>query len=74
METINYSRKQFDDIVGNSDIGFFNFHHQKVRNFQISNMFERNQNFAVIYQKYRNQNLKSTKYFALSQKASVIPL
>ncbi len=47
--------------VGNCDIDFFNFRHRQVWGFEISNLFEWNQNFAVIFQKYRKQNQKSTK-------------
>ncbi len=63
-----------NDQLGNCDIDFFNFRHQKVRNFEISNLFERSQNFAVIFCKYLKQNWKSTKYFEISQKPRVIPL
>ncbi len=59
-------------FASNCYIDFSNFHHQKVQNFEILNLLERNQNFAVIFQKYRKQ--KSTKYFAILQKSSVIPL
>ncbi len=31
-------------------------------------------NFAVVFQKYQKRNQKSTKYFAISQKSSAIPL
>ncbi len=60
--------------LGNCDFDFFNFGHRQVRNFEILNQFERNQNFAVIFRKYRKQNWKSTKYYAISWKSSVIPL
>ncbi len=60
--------------LGNCDIDFFNFRHWKVRNFKISNLFQRSQNFAVIFLKYLKQNWKSTKYFEISQKPRVIPL
>jgi hypothetical protein len=52
--------------LGNCDIDFFNFRNQKVWNFEISNLFERNRNFEVIFQKYWKQNQKSTKYFEIS--------
>ncbi len=61
-------------IVGNCDIDFFNFCHRQVQNFEISNMFEQNQNFAVVFRKYRKQNQKSTKYIATEQKQSIITL
>ncbi len=60
--------------LGNWDIDFFNFRHWKVRNFQISNLFKRNWNFAVIFWEYWKWNWKSPKYFPISQKASVITL
>ncbi len=53
---------------------FINFCHWKVRNFEILNQFVRNQNFAVIFRKYRKQNWKSSKYFKTSWKPKVIPL
>ncbi len=49
-------------IVVNCDIDFFNFRHCKVWNFEISNQFERNWNFAVNFWKHQKQKLKSTKY------------
>jgi hypothetical protein len=61
-------------IVGNCDIDFFKFGHLKVRNFEILNLFERNRNFAVIFQKFLKQNRKSTNYFETSWKPRVIPL
>ncbi len=61
-------------LVGNCDIDFFNFCHWKVRNFEISNQFERNRNFAVIFSKSQKQNWKFTKYFETSQKPRVTPL
>ncbi len=60
--------------VGNWAIDFFNFCHQKVQNFEISNLFERNWNFAVIFWKYQKPKRKSTKYFKTSQKTRIIPL
>jgi hypothetical protein len=60
--------------IGNCDIDFFNFCHRQVWNLEILNLFEGNQNFAVIFWKYQNQNQKSTKYFATSQKPSIVPL
>ncbi len=38
--------------LGNCDIDFFYFPHWKVWNFEISNLFKRSQNFAVIFWKY----------------------
>ncbi len=61
-------------IVGNCDIDFLNFRHCQVRNFKILNLYEWNQNFGVIFQKYQKQNWKSTKYFTTSWKPSVIHL
>jgi len=61
-------------FLGNCDIHFFNFRHCQVKTFKILNLVEINQNFAVIFWKYQEQNQKSTKYFAISQKSSVIPL
>ncbi len=61
-------------LVGNCDIDFLNFRHCKLWNFRISNLYKWNQNFGVIFQKYRKQNRKSTKYFETSWKYSVIPL
>jgi hypothetical protein len=55
--------------IGNCDIDFC---HRQVWNFEILNLFERNWNFAVIFQKYRKQNQKSTKYFAISQNTTCI--
>ncbi len=49
---------------------FFNFCHCQIRKSKILNLFKQNQNFTVIIQKYQ----KSTKYFAISWKPSVIPL
>ncbi len=60
--------------VGNCDIVFTDFHHQKVCNFEILKLFERSQNFAVIFCKYLKRNWKFTKYFKISQKPWVIPL
>jgi hypothetical protein len=60
--------------VGNCNIGFFNFCYRQVWNFEILNLFKQNQNFAIIFWEYWKQNRKSTKYFATSQKPSVIPL
>ncbi len=48
--------------------------HHQVQNFDILNLYEQNQNFGVIFRKYRKQNRKSTKYFETSRKPSVIPL
>jgi hypothetical protein len=45
------------------DIDFFNFRHCQVWNFKILNLFEQNQDFAVIFQKYQKWNQKSRKYF-----------
>ncbi len=53
---------------------FLNFRHCQVPNFKISNLYEQNQNFGVIFQKYRKQKRKSTKYFETSHKPRVIPL
>jgi len=41
---------------------FFNLSHHKVSNYEISNLFEQNQNFAVNFQTHQKQNQKSTKY------------
>ncbi len=60
--------------LGNCDINFLNFRHCQVWNFEISNLYEQNQNVGVIFWKYQKQNRKSTKYFETSQKPSVIPL
>ncbi len=60
--------------IGNCDIDFLNFHHLQVRNFEISNLYERNWNFGVIFLKYQKRKWKSTKCFKASQKPSVIPL
>jgi hypothetical protein len=49
--------------LGNCDIDFLNFQHCQVQNFEISNLYEWNQNLGVIFQKYQKQNRKSTKYF-----------
>ncbi len=41
---------QFTDTqLGNCDIDFYNFHHRKVWNFEISNQFERQRNFTDIF-------------------------
>ncbi len=61
-------------LVGKWDIEFFNFCHCQVQNFEISNMFKWNQNFAVIFRKYRKQNQKLTKYITTKQKQNIIPL
>ncbi len=61
-------------FLSNYDIAFFNFCHYQVWNFEISNLLERNWNFAVIFRKYWKQNGKSTKYFATSRKPSIIRL
>ncbi len=61
-------------MLANCNIDFLNFRHRKVRNFEILNLFKRNWNFAVIFQKYWKQNQKSTKYFIISWKPRVIQL
>ncbi len=61
-------------LLGNCDIDFFNFRQQKVHNFEISDLFKRNRNFAFIFWKYAKRNQKSTKYFKTSQKPRIIPL
>ena len=38
--------------VGNCDIDFLNFHHSQVLNFEISNLFQQHQIFAVNFWKY----------------------
>ncbi len=43
-------------LIGNCDIDFLNFRHCQVQNLKILNLFERNQNFGVIFQKYQKQN------------------
>ncbi len=48
--------------------------HRQVQNFDILNLYEQNQNFGVIFRKYRKQMWKSTKYFETSWNPSVIPL
>ncbi len=63
-----------DHSLGNCDFDFLNFHHRQVQNFKILKRYEQNQNFGVIFWKYRKQNRKSTKYFKTYQKPSVIPL
>ncbi len=65
---------KFRYILGNCDIDFFNFRHCQVWNFKISNLFERNWNFAVIFWKYWKRNWKSTKYFTTERKQSFIAL
>jgi hypothetical protein len=61
-------------MLGNCDIDFLNFHHRKVRNFKILNLDEQNWNLEVIFWKYWKWNWKSTKYFETSQQPRVIPL
>ncbi len=51
-----------------------NFCYYQVWNFKISNLYEQNQNFGVIFWKYWKWKQKSTKNFETSQKPSVIPL
>jgi hypothetical protein len=63
---------KLDLDLGNCDIDFFNFRHSKVQNFQISNLFERNWNFAVIFWKYRKRNRKSTKSYTTKISWNVI--
>ncbi len=41
--------------IGNCDIDFFNFCHRQVQNLGILNQSERDQNFAVNFQKHRKQ-------------------
>ncbi len=60
--------------IGNCNSDFLSFRHCQVWNFEILNLFEQNQNFAVIFQKYHKRNQKSTKYFPTSWKPSVIPM
>ncbi len=60
--------------LGNGNIDFFYFCHRQVQNFEISNLFEGNQNFTVIFWKYRKWNQKSTKYIATEWKKSIMPL
>jgi hypothetical protein len=60
--------------LGNCNIDFFNVRHQKVQKFEISNLFKRSWNFAVIFWKYLKRNWKSTKYFEILWKPRVIPL
>ncbi len=48
----HYNKRLVDRMrLGNCDIDFFNFRHWKVRNFDISNLFKRNQNFVVSFEK-----------------------
>jgi len=54
--------------LGNSDIDFFNFRNCQVWNFKISNLFEKTKFCNHLYQ---NQNWKSKKYLAISQKSSI---
>ncbi len=56
----------------NCNIDFYNFRHRKVRNFEISNQFERQQNFTVIFRRQRKR--KSKKVFAISRNSIVIPI
>ncbi len=60
--------------LGNCDIDFFNFCHCQVQNFDISNLFKQNRNFAVYFWKHRKRNWKSTKYIATEQKQCIIPI
>jgi hypothetical protein len=69
----NYGKKNLT-IVGNCNINVLNFCHCQVWNFKILNLYEWNQNFGAVFQKYQKQNQKSTKYFTTSWKPSVIPL
>ncbi len=60
--------------LGNCDINFLNFCDCQVWNFKISNLYEWNWNFAIIFWKYRRQNWKSTKYITTESRQSIIPL
>jgi hypothetical protein len=65
----------YHSAVGNCGIDFFNFCHQKVRIFEISNLFKRNQNFAVTFQSTESETeSQQRKCFEISQKPRVIPL
>jgi hypothetical protein len=66
--------KFYPSEIGNCNTDCFSFCHQKVKNFEISNLVKKNWNFAVIFQKYRKWNRKSTMYFKTSWKPTVIPL
>jgi hypothetical protein len=54
---IKFTPKMFYEIAPSSklvdscDIAFYNFCHQKVRNFEISNQFKRHRNFTVIFRR-----------------------
>jgi hypothetical protein len=61
-------------LVGTCDIDFFNFHHCQVQNFEILNLLEQNQNFAVNFWKYQQQNQKSTKYIVTEWKQRIISI
>jgi hypothetical protein len=62
------------DVMGNCDIDFLNFRHRQVRNFEVSNLYEQNLNFGVIFGNYQKRNRKSAKLFKTLRKPSVIPL
>jgi len=85
IESVSYTDKSFASFkniylcnfhfwIGNCDIDFYNFRHRKVRNFEISNQFERQQNFTVIFRRYWKQKRNSKKTFAISRNSIVIPL
>ncbi len=58
--------------IGNCDIDFVNFRNFQSWTFEILNLFDQNQNFAVNFWKYWKQNQKSTKYTATEWKNSII--
>ena len=53
--------------IGNCDIDFYNFCHRKVWNFEISNQFERHQNFTVIFRRWsESESQKRTSQLHVS--------
>ncbi len=61
-------------ILGNCNVEFFNFCHCQVQNFEILNLLEWNQNFAVNFRKHWKRNGESTMYIATEHKQSIIPI
>jgi len=51
---------------------FFNFHHLRVWNFEISNQSKRDQNFAVNFWNHRNRKWKLTKHNESEWNQSII--
>ncbi len=55
------------NMLGNSDIYFFNFHHRQVWNFQILNQSDRYQNFAVSFQNHWKWRQKWTNTMKVNE-------